>query len=265
MAEASGVWETLCAIRERAPLVQGFVDPLAADFTSNLLLAAGAVPMMAAVQPNLSDLMAHGQALLVGLAIPSEETAEALVETVRGAVDTARPWVLDLSCCATAVPWGAVAARLSHLQPGVICGSGTEIVSLSEPTMDNYPDPSRPIESAAALDAAQEVAQRTGAIVTITGAVDYVTDGDTVRAIANGHKLLTKIAGMGSAIAALNAAACTACRDPFAASSHASALIGLSAQRAAVKAKGPGAFRAALLDQLYRLDEEKLLAGVRMQ
>ena len=57
-----------------------------------------------------------------------------------------------------------------------------------------------------ALDAAKSLAQATGAVVAVTGAVDIITDGKQVIGAHNGIQMLQKITATGCSVTALIAA-----------------------------------------------------------
>lgn len=59
-----------------------------------------------------------------------------------------------------------------------------------------------------AIPAAQTLARETGAIVVVTGEVDYVTDGHRAVGIHGGDPLMTKVVGTGCALSAVVAACC---------------------------------------------------------
>lgn len=62
--------------------------------------------------------------------------------------------------------------------------------------------------AANAIPAAQTLARETGAIVVVTGEVDYVTDSHRVVGIHGGDPLMTKVVGTGCALSAVAAACC---------------------------------------------------------
>jgi hydroxyethylthiazole kinase len=51
-------------------------------------------------------------------------------------------------------------------------------------------------DSAEALDAAHDLSRSTGALVAVSGSVDYVTDAVRLAAVANGHHLMTRVTGV---------------------------------------------------------------------
>src|SRR5258705_276711 len=54
-----------------------------------------------------------------------------------------------------------------------------------------------------ALEPARDLARDTGALVAMTGVVDYVTDGERVVAIHNGHPMMARVTGLGCTATAL--------------------------------------------------------------
>lgn len=257
-------WHTLRDIRQAAPLVHNITVPQSNDLVSDLLLAVGAIPTLIHAIDDIEDLVAAADVLTVNLGTPTATAVDAMIAGVRKAVDLGKPWVLDPGGAWLTTSRYRVARRLAHLQPTVIRGNGSEILALGggHAAMSG---PKGEIDSAEALDAAHDLAKATGAVIAITGTIDYVTDGKRVMAVANGHLLMTKVAALGSALTCLVGACCAVGDDPLIATAHAIAILGLSGELAAADAAGPGSFRAHLLDQLYCLDEGRLAEGARVQ
>ena len=69
--------------------------------------------------------------------------------------------------------------------------------------------------SSEAVHRARELAGRTGAVVAVSGEVDYVTDGDEVVGVPGGRVLLTKVTGTGCALGAVIAAFLAASETPL--------------------------------------------------
>jgi hydroxyethylthiazole kinase len=118
--------------------------------------------------------------------------------------------------------------------------------------------------SHAALEAARRLALETGAAVAVTGAVDLVTDGTAVLSIANGVAMMTRITGMGCTATALIGACLGAGVPALQAAAHALVLLGLAAEHAEPRARGPASLQVELLDALYRLDTAGIRAGMRL-
>ena len=82
-------------IRRESPLVHNVTNLVAMTLSANVLIAAGASPIMSAAPEEAGDLAAMSGALVVNigtLTAPWIAGARAAVEGARGA---RRPWVLD--------------------------------------------------------------------------------------------------------------------------------------------------------------------------
>lgn len=264
MTDTTGPGQTLNALRRRAPLVHNITNLVAMDIATNLLLAAGALPAMIHNAQEVRDVVAEADALTINIGTLSANWLEPMVAAARTAVDLGKPWVLDPVGGALSTHRGEVAQRLAHLQPNVIRGNGTAIMALA---LNKPPAPGGDlqVDSTEALDAAYELAKATGAVVAVTGAVDYVIDGKDIVAVANGHPLMARVAGLDCALTCLVGACCAVGRDAMSATVHALAIMGLCGELAAAQAQGPASFRTRLIDTLYNLDAETLTQGARIQ
>lgn len=248
-----GPGATLTAIRESRPLIQVITNYVAMDLSANLLLAVGASPVMVRSAEEAAAIASQADALSINIGTATDADIEVMVEAARAAVDGGHPWVLDPVGITVTDFRREAARRLSRLQPTAIRGNAAEILALGAGELGGGRGVESRIESAEALDAAQSLAKGTGSVVAVTGAVDYVTDGRRLVAVANGDPLMTRVTGLGCAQTALLAAALAVCQDPLEACAHALAILGVAGELAASEAKGPGSFRVNLLDQLFGL------------
>ncbi|KAK6161817.1 hypothetical protein DH2020_005198 [Rehmannia glutinosa] len=115
-------------------------------------------------------------------------------------------------------------------------------------------------ESTDAVAAAKSLAQTSGSIVAVSGAVDIVTDGQRVVGAQNGVAMLQKITATGCSVTALIAAfvAIDPSR-PFEATATALSVFGLAGEIGMSKANGPASLRANLIDALHGLDRTTVL------
>lgn len=121
-------------------------------------------------------------------------------------------------------------------------------------------------ESTDAIEAAKSLAQSSGSIVAVSGAVDIVTDGKRVVGAQNGVPMLQKITATGCSVTALIAAFVAV--DPshaFEATATALSIFGVAGEVAMDMAKGPASLRLHLIDSLYGLDEATVLDRVNIK
>ncbi len=252
----------LRALREACPLVQCLTNIVVANFTANVLLAAGAAPAMVdnAEEAELFAGVASG--VLVNTGTPYAETADAMRAAVAGAAKAGTPWVLDP--VAAGLPWRTSVARdcLALGRPSIVRGNASEILALAGAAGGGRGvDATDPAE--AALAAARELAASHGCVVAISGATDLVTDGVRTITVANGHEWMTKVTGVGCSLGALMAAF-AAVVPALDAAVAATALLCVAADRAVAGASGPGTFAVGLLDQLALITPDELAAAARL-
>lgn len=114
------------------------------------------------------------------------------------------------------------------------------------------------------MEPAKVLAGETGALVAMTGVIDFVTDGVRVAAIANGHPMMARVTGLGCTATALVGAFLAANDDYFTATTSALAVMGVAGEIAAEQASGPGTLQVRLLDALYALDQATLDTRARI-
>ena len=146
---------------------------------------------------------------------------------------------------------------LDEIEIAVVRGNGAEVATLAGQEAEI-----RGVESvgaAAGPELAQAAARALGCVASVTGPIDHVSNGERHYAIANGHELLGAVTGTGCMATAM-----TGCflavrpEAPLEAAAEALVAFGVAAEDAAVEAKGPGTFHAALYDTLAGLDPDTL-------
>ena len=249
----------LAAIRERKPLVHQITNYVVMNETANATLALGALPVMAHALEEVEEMAALAGALVLNIGTLSPPWVEAMLAAGRAANSADVPIVLD--------PVGAGATRyrtetarrlLTELDVAVVRGNAAEIATLAGREAEI-----RGVESIAASDSAAELARAAahalGTVAAVTGPIDHVSDGQHTLAIANGEPLLATITGSGCMATAITGCFLAVRADePLAAAAEALVAFGVAGENAALEAKGPGSFHAALYDALFGLDPRTL-------
>ena len=101
-------------------------------------------------------------------------------------------------------------------------------------------------------------------MVGLTGERDLVCDGSRLATIANGDPLMARVTAMGCAASALVGATLAVEPDAWKATAAALIIIGVAGEMAAARARGPGSFAVEILDALYALDRDTLIARARV-
>ena len=269
--DALDVWAPLARLRAAAPLVHNITNYVVMNTTANALLAVGASPAMVHAVEEVEDFTAISQALVVNIGTLSPSWVEAMRLAAARARAGGVSWVLDPVGAGATRYRTEVAAELARLGPTVIRGNASEIMVLAGAVAHAEAGPTgKGVDSthatADALEPARRLARETGALVAMTGAVDYVTDGTRVVAVRNGHPMMTRVTGLGCTASAL-VGACLAAADgePLGATVAALAALGVAGEIAVEGAAGPGSLQLRLLDALYTLDAETLRRRARVE
>lgn len=252
----------VAAVRGRRPLVHRIGPGVTAPIVANGLLAAGARPLVTDTADEAPALVRAADALVVGTGSLSGDARAGIPPTVAATRDAGVPWVLDPAAIGVAPVRTRLAHDLLRQGPAVVRGNASELLVLGSGGSggrgaDAVHDPED------ALEAAREVARRSGAVVAVSGAVDVVTDGDRVVRVEHGSPLLARVTGTGCLLAALvGACLAVAPEDPVAATLAATWWLTLAAEDADPLGSrtpvGPGTFSVRLLDALDRFEPTSL-------
>ena len=264
MPHAAATWASLHAIRQAAPLVHNITNFVSMEVVANCLLALGASPAMVHAEEEVEDFIAIARALVINIGTLSPPWVAAMKRAAARASALGRPWVLD-PVGAGATPYRTrTALELIELRPTVIRGNASEILALAGAAAGPTKGVDTTHSAEEAVDAAQQLAQASRAVVVVTGAIDRITDGARWREVSNGDPRMTRVTALGCAASAVIGAFLTVAEDPLEAAAHGLAIFGLAGERAAARAAGPGSLRWRIVDVLALLGEASVRAGVKI-
>jgi hydroxyethylthiazole kinase len=243
----------LAALKKAPPFVYGLTNYIAANLSANLLLAVGAGPAIGSAMDWPQRFAAGANAMWLNTAALMSSGPEALWTAADSADKAGTPWVLDPVAMGAGAPqYDAAVRKLLDFHPTVIRGNASELIALAGGSGGG-----KGVETTASSDDAlafiKDLAQRTGAIVAVSGPVDYITNGTQVYAVKGGDIRLTQVTGAGCSLGALIAALLANTDDALLATAAAHALYSVAAERASA-AIGIASFATAFVDQVSLLD-----------
>ena len=254
--------QQLATMRRNAPLVQNITNYVAMNVMANVMLAAGASPAMVHAEEEASEFAAFTSALTINIGTLSAPWVRSMLAAARTAGERGTPWVLDPVAAGATAFRRKTAAALVALRPTVIRGNASEILALSgAAAAGKGVDAADGVPEAEA--GARVLARATGAVVAVTGEVDFVTDGTGAVRIANGHATMPLVTALGCSLTGIVGAFLVG-QEPLEATVAALAYYGLAGERAAETAKGPGSFAMAFVDALANLTPADLAAGAKV-
>lgn len=263
-------------VRAATPLVHSITNYVTVNDCANALLASGASPIMSDEPADVFDITSICGGLVLNIGTLNERSIEAMHVAGKRAAQLDHVIVLDpVGAGASALRTKTAADLLDELPVSVIRGNMSEVKALmgassSTRGVDVNPDDAvtegNLAESAAF---AKKLAEKTGAVVAITGAIDIVADAGRAFAIRNGDPIMGKITGAGCMLSCIVAAYAVANADSMlegvVAAVAGEGLCGQIARARMTEADGNGTFRTYLLDALYNLDGERLEKGALVE
>ena len=257
--------ESLKKIRETKPLVHNITNYVVMNFTANILLAAGASPVMAHAENEVEEMVSFAKALVLNIGTLDDAWIAAMLKAGKKATALGVPIILDpVGAGATKLRTETAKRILGETRVTLVRGNASEILALGGGAAKT-----KGVDAADSVDAAAEragtLARELGTPVAITGAVDFITDGRRVLRVANGHPLMGGVTGTGCGATAIIGAFAGVDADPVSAAATALAYYGLAGEHAADGAAGPGSFMVRFLDALHALTAEDVLVGGKIR
>lgn len=257
---AYSIWADLQKIRSTNPLIYSITNSVVQDFTANALLALGASPIMSDSVDETEELVGVSNALNINIGTPNPHSVGAMLKAIRTAQELGKPVVLDpVAVGATKLRRTLVEDLLRSGTPTIVRGNLAEVsvfagMEWGGKGVDWRGDLKDPGEIVG------KAARQIGCTVVGSGQIDYVSDGERLFSIANGHPLMVRVTGMGCVATSIVAAFLAVQPLPLVAAVHAMAFIGIAGEWAAERARteGTGTFRMKFLDSLDKVEIENL-------
>lgn len=263
-------------VRAKAPLVHNITNYVTVNDCANILLACGGSPIMSDDENDVEDITAICAGLNINIGTLNKNTIPSMFLAGKKASELGHITLLD--------PVGAGASRLrtetaakliDEIRFSVIRGNISEIKALAQGA-----NSTKGVDADAAdqvnadnldrvIGFAKAFADRTGAVIAITGATDLITDGRQVCLITNGHPMMSRITGTGCMLSAMTTAFAAAnpgsVFEAVCAAVISMGLCGEIAHRRLGVADGNSSYRNYIIDAVFNLTAEELKKGARYE
>jgi len=254
---------SLRQMRDQKPLIHQITNYVVMNETANATLALGALPVMAHAIEEVEEMVGSASALVLNIGTLSAHWIEAMLIAGLAANACGVPVVLDpVGAGATRLRTETAKRILDEIDVAVLRANPGEVAALVDLTTEM-----RGVESIGAgansPDLAHRTAQKFAVVASVTGPVDYVSDGERSAAISNGHPMLATITGTGCIASAITGCFLAVSGTYFDAAVEALIALGVAGEDAARGAKGPGSFHVNLYDALAALDPDTIDARAR--
>ncbi|KAI0742200.1 Hydroxyethylthiazole kinase [Irpex lacteus] len=283
----AGVGSILDSVRKYGPLVHQITNNVVTTQSANATLALGASPIMATAPEEMEDLSKATGALLVNFG--TIQNLDGMLAAGRQANINRKPVVFDpVGVGATKFRRESANGLLSTWQATVLKGNAAELGAIAnslevqakgvDSVGTGFKDPAKFV---------RDLARKQRSIVVLTGVTDWVSDGNTVVRLSNGHSLLGEITGSGCMVGTSVATFCGGASlaanslrsedavedgklvrgDMFLAAIGGVLAITVASEYAAERedVKGSGTFLPALIDELGNLTAETLAKAANIE
>ncbi|KAH9906387.1 TMP-TENI-domain-containing protein [Xylariomycetidae sp. FL2044] len=253
--------EIISAVDRKKPLSHNMTNLVVQNFAANVALSVGASPIMANYGEEAKDLASLGGALVINMGTVTPDGLTNYLKALAAYNNAGQPVVFDpVGAGATAVRRSATKTILGGGYINVLKGNQSEILScipggaeIQQRGVDSGPGEPDAQKLGSAI---KELATLQRNVVVMTGKTDYVTAGQAVYTVDNGHEYLGMVTGTGCCLGTTISAMIAAYpEDVLAATLTGLLFYGIAAEDAAGRGdvKGPGTFVPAFIDELYKL------------
>ena len=263
-------------VRKTCPLIHNITNYVTVNDCANILLACGGSPIMADDQAEAAEITSICGGLNINIGTLNSNTIPSMFIAGKKANELGHPVILD--------PVGAGASKLrtetawkllEEVDFTCLRGNISEIKTLSSGS-----GTTKGVDADAAdkvteenLDGvvafAKAFAEKTGAVVAITGAIDIVADSAKAYCIRNGHPMMSSITGTGCQLSAMTAAFVTANpSQPLEAAAAAVCAMGYAGELAHARMTeqdGNSSYRNYIIDAICNMTPEQLEKGAKYE
>lgn len=268
--------KNLLSVRTNTPLVHCITNYVTVNDCANIVLACGGSPIMADDVEEVEDIISICSSLVINIGTLNKNTIKSMFVACKKANELGKRIILD--------PVGVGASKLrnetalgliSEIKFSVIRGNISEIKFLATGSgvsqgVDACVEDKVTNENIdSVVGFAKAFAEKTGAIIVITGEIDIVCDKDNAYIIRNGHWMMSKVTGTGCMLSAVIGAYIGINENTLESVVSAVCLMGLSGEIAYNKLievdGGNSTYRNLLIDCLSKCDEKILEEGAKIE
>lgn len=258
--------QAVAAIRRQRPLVHMITNLVSMNACAQSVKALGASTLFAHDAEEAVEATRAADVVVINIGTSVPGVGDTALRVAAACGEAGIPVVLDpVGVAATSYRRALVSALLETGAVSAVSGNAAETAFLA-----GIGATARGADALSTEVPAHEIAvaaaAATGAVIAVSGAVDYVADATRLVAIDNGHPMMGQVVGTGSARSAvLGALLAVAPHTPFQAVATGVCVFGVAGERAAQRSDGPGHFLAALHNALAALGDADVTDAARVR
>lgn len=263
-------------VRKSTPLVHNITNYVTVNDVANALLACGGSPIMSDEPEDVVDITSICGGLNINIGTLNKRSIEGMFIAGVKANELGHVVLLDpVGAGASALRTNTAIELMEKIKFDVIRGNISEIktLALGSGTTKGVDADAADTVTEENLDAmvsfAKSFAEKTGAVVAITGAIDLVADSEKCYVIRNGRPEMSKITGTGCQLSGIATAYVVANPDnkieAVAAAVCAMGLAGEIGYSNMQSGEGNSSYRNRIIDAICNMDAETLNKGAKYE
>ena len=269
--------EILQNVYKNKPMVHNITNYVTVNDCANIILACGGSPIMADDIDEVCEITGICKSLVINIGTLNSRTVRAMASAGRKANELSHPVVLDpVGAGASVLRTQTALNLLENVNFSVIRGNISEIKAIARKATSTKGVDADVADSVTdenldeVIEFACKLSKTVNSVITITGAIDIVTDSKKTYVIKNGCATMSKITGSGCMLTCVIGSYCGAnpenILDATAAAVVAMGLCGELAEKKMIERnEGTGSFRTYLIDNMSNLDINKLNGGMKLE
>ncbi|NFM30774.1 hydroxyethylthiazole kinase [Clostridium botulinum] len=257
------------SVKLKKPLIHYITNPISINDCANMILAAGAKPIMAEHPLEVSEITSVSKSLGVNLGNITDNKMKSMLISGKTAYENKIPQVIDLvgvGCSKLRLDYAR--KFISECHPNVIKGNMSEIKAIY-----GIKSSAKGIDVGACdiiteqnfdenIKMIKRLSMETGSVVAATGVVDIISNGTHTYIISNGCEVLSMITGTGCMLTGLIASYISS-ENILEGTVLAVALMGICGELSQ-HAKGTGSLRNELIDNMFSISDDIIIKKIRI-
>lgn len=276
MSNRKSLGKCLNEVHALTPLVHNITNYVTVNDVANVLLACGGSPIMSDEPKDVYDITSICGGLNINIGTLNERSIEAMMIAGLRSKELGHVVLLDpVGAGASLLRTKTAQSIVESVKPDIIRGNISEIKTLAKGT-----GTTKGVDADAADTVTEDnldemvafvkvFAEKTGAVIAITGAIDLVGDKDVCYVIRNGRPEMSRITGTGCQLSGIATAYAVANPenkvDAVAASVCLMGLAGEIGWARMQEGDGNSTYRNRIIDAIYNMDSKTLEEGAKYE
>lgn len=259
------IFNAICDIRGRKPLIHCITNPISINQCANVILSVGAKPIMAEHPREVCEITDTAHSLMLNIGNITDVRMESMMLSIKRAKERNIPVLLDaVGVACSSLRRDFVSELLKVSVPSVIKGNYSEIAAFYNGEYSSAGvDADESLSVEYITKTAKTIASEYGTIVLASGQRDIVTDGNRVVYVDNGTSQLASVTGTGCILGALCSAFMSSL-SPMDSGISACVYFGICGELAETH-MGNGSFMVSLTDRISTLGREEISSYMKVE